>query len=102
MFVRGNLQNDHLVEPSVTNAPQFQGSPANITDQDNAKGIAVGHVWTISNNMINNFRYGYARPSVSLSGLQTQPYIEFRGLDNVSGQTPTSFSKRRCTISLTM
>ncbi len=91
MFVRGNLQNDHLVAASVTDAPQFQGSPANITQQDNAKGIAVGHVWTISNSMINNFRYGYARPSVSLSGLQTQPYIEFRGLDNVSGQTPTSF-----------
>jgi len=91
VYVRGNLQNDNLVDPLVANAQQFPGQRAGISDQDNAKGIAVGDVWTISNNVINNFRYGYTRPSTSYSGLQTQPYIEFRGLDNVVGETPTSY-----------
>ena len=89
LYVRGNLQNDHFVLPSSGNAPQFPGQPANITDKDNAKGIAVGHVWTISNNVINNFRYGYVRPNISQSGLQTQGIITFRGLDYPQGQSST-------------
>lgn len=91
LYVRGNLQNDHVIQPLAANAPQFPGRSANITDKDNAKGIAAGHVWTITNNVINNFRYGYTRPSSGISGLQTQPYIEFRGLDNAVGETATQF-----------
>ncbi|HEV3510351.1 MAG TPA: carboxypeptidase-like regulatory domain-containing protein [Candidatus Sulfotelmatobacter sp.] len=89
MYVRGNLQNDSLVEPTSTAAPQFPGQPANITNKANAKGLAVGHVWTIGNNIINNGRYGYVRPSTSLAGLQTQPVILFRGLDTPVGETET-------------
>ncbi|HLZ39554.1 MAG TPA: TonB-dependent receptor [Candidatus Sulfotelmatobacter sp.] len=89
LYVRGNLQNDHFVLPSSGNAPQFPGQPPNITDKDNAKGIAVGHVWTISNNVINNLRYGYVRPNISQSGLQTQGIITFRGLDYPQGVSST-------------
>jgi hypothetical protein len=89
LYVRGNLQNDHFVSSSSGSAPQFPGQPANITDQNNIKGLAVGHVWTISNNVINNARYGYVRPNVSQSGLQNQNIITFRGLDFPQGESST-------------
>ena len=89
LYVRGNLQNDRFVPPDSTSAPQFPGGQANVTDKNNAKGFAIGYVWTISNNVINNLRYGYIRPDVSGSGLQTQPVITFRGLDFPQGETST-------------
>ena len=88
-YIRGNVQNDRFVPPDSSSAPQFPGQSANVTDKNNAKGLAVGHIWTISNNVINNFRYGYIRPNVSGSGLQTQPVITFRGLDFSQGESST-------------
>jgi len=88
-YVRGNLQNDKLVPTDTTSAPQFPGAPANVTDKDNAKGLAIGYVWTINNNVINNARYGYVRPNVSGSGLQTLPVVTFRGLDFPQGESST-------------
>ncbi len=85
VYVRGNLQNDNLVFPNAASAPEFPGLPANITNRNNAKGIAFGHIWTISNTLINNARYGYLRVNSDSGGLQTQPFITFRGLDNVQG-----------------
>ncbi|HEX4785540.1 MAG TPA: carboxypeptidase-like regulatory domain-containing protein [Candidatus Sulfotelmatobacter sp.] len=89
LYIRGNLQNDRFVPPDATSAPQFPGQQANVTDKNNAKGLAAGYVWTINSNVINNFRYGYIRPNVSGSGLQTQPIITFRGLDYPQGETST-------------
>ncbi|HTW56990.1 MAG TPA: TonB-dependent receptor [Terriglobales bacterium] len=89
VFVRGNLQNDHFVDATVGSAPQFPGSPADLTNKNNVKGLAVGHVWTIGNNLINNARFGYTRPNDGSAGLQSQPFITFRGLDNPVGQSPT-------------
>jgi len=91
-YVRVNLQNDRFVNPDSTSAPEFPGTPANITDKDNAKGLAVAHIWTISNNVVNNARYGYIRPNLSRAGLQTQPFVSFRGLDNPVGETSTDLS----------
>jgi hypothetical protein len=89
LYIRGNLQNDRFVNSDAGSAPQFAGQPANITHKDNYKGLAVGHVWTISNNVINNARYGYIRPNVSSSGLQAQHFIAFRGLDTPQGESST-------------
>ena len=89
MFVRGNLQNDSVVNADATSAPQFPGQPANITTRANAKGLAVGHVWTLRDNLINNIRYGYVRPSDGFAGLETQPYVIFRGMDTPVGESPT-------------
>ncbi len=89
LYVRGNLQNDHFVNSDPGSAPQFAGQPANITNQNNVKGVAVGHVWTINNNLINDARYGYTRPNLSGSGLQTQHFITLRGLDNPQGESST-------------
>lgn len=89
LYVRGNLQNDRFVNSDSGSAPQFPGQAANISNKNNAKALAVGHVWTISNNVINNARYGYIRPNVSSSGLQTLPVITLRGLDYPQGVTST-------------
>ena len=89
LYVRGNLQNDRFVNSDAGSAPEFPGQPANVSDNNNSKGLAVGHVWTISSNLINNARYGYVRPNISQSGLQTQHVITFRGLDYPQGQTST-------------
>ena len=89
LYIRGNLQNDRFVNSDAGSAPQFAGQPANITHKDNYKGLAVGHVWTISNNVINNARYGYIRPNVSASGLQAQHFVTFRGLDTPQGESST-------------
>jgi hypothetical protein len=89
LYVRGNLQNDHFVNSDPGSAPQFPGQPANITNENNVKGIAVGHVWTITDNTINNFRYGYTRPNLIGSGLQDQHFITLRGLDNPIGESST-------------
>ncbi len=88
-YVRGNLQNDSFVNPDADSAPQFPGQQANITDKDNAKGLALAHIWTLSNNLVNNARYGYVRPSFSRTGLQTQPVVLFRGLDTPVGESST-------------
>jgi len=93
LYIRGNLQNDRFVNSDSGSAPQFAGQPADLTHKDNYKGLAVGHVWTISNNVINNARYGYIRTSISASGLQTQHFITFRGLDNPVAETSTDLVK---------
>ena len=89
IYVRGNLQNDHFVNSDPTSAPQFAGRPANVTNENNVKGLAVGDVWTINNNLINNFRYGYTRPNLIGSGLQAQQFVTLRGLDNPQGESST-------------
>ncbi|HET8668001.1 MAG TPA: carboxypeptidase-like regulatory domain-containing protein, partial [Terriglobales bacterium] len=99
VYIRGNLQNDRLV-PAVgtTNAgsslaaPQFPGQPASVTQKNNAKGLAVGHTWSIRDNLVNNLRYGYVRQSLSEGGQQSQHFVEFRGLDNPVSFSPTQKS----------
>ena len=79
LFVRGNLQDD-----SISAAEQFPGQPASSSSRFNTKGLAVGYTWTVRNNLINNFRYGYIRPSVSSIGSATQSFVSFRGLDDLN------------------
>jgi hypothetical protein len=41
-------------------------------------GIAAGHTWTIKNNLINTFRYGYTREAFSQQGDSAENSISFR------------------------
>jgi len=88
LFLRGNLQDDHL----TTNGAQFPGQPANTIATSNGKGLAAGYTTVISNSLINNFRYGYIREGLGQTGLQTQGYIFFYagGISNPVGETPTT------------
>jgi Carboxypeptidase regulatory-like domain len=88
LFLRGNLQNDHL----TTSGAQFPGQPPNQISTNNGKGLAAGYTAVISNSLINNFRYGYIREGLSQAGTQTQGYISFYagGISNPIGEAPTT------------
>ena len=85
MFVRGNYQDDLLGQPA-----QFPDLPAPRTWY-HPKGIAVGHTWSISNHLTNNFVYGLTRLSVSTLGDSTVNQINFRNVFNIA---PTRTSTR--------
>ncbi len=70
VFWRGNLQNDN--EPT---APVFPGQPPSSTTLTNNKGFAAGYTFLITNNLINNFRYGFTRQGVSDAGLANEPFV---------------------------
>ncbi len=88
LFVRGNLQNDHV----TTNGAQFPGQPPNQISTANNKGFAAGYTTVVSNTLINNFRYGFIREGVGQAGLQTRGYISFYagGISDPVGESPTT------------
>ncbi len=75
LFVRANLQNDHEKQP-----PQFPGQPPFDFLTNNSKGIAGGYTALLGNNLINNFRYAFIRQGVGTGGLNSQDFVNFRGL----------------------
>lgn len=74
-FVRGNLMGDHTDDP-----PQFPGGSPSDVQTNTSKGIAVGHTWTISNNLINNLRYGYIRQQLGVTGAGNASFSDFAGI----------------------
>jgi hypothetical protein len=56
---------------------QFPDTPAP-TIWSHPQGIAAGHTWTISNSLVNNFRYGFTREAFSQQGDSAQNSISFR------------------------
>jgi Carboxypeptidase regulatory-like domain/TonB dependent receptor-like, beta-barrel len=85
LFVRANLQDDHISGPE-----QFPGEPPNYRIIDNSKGIAAGDVWTISNSLVNNFRYGLVRQGYANRGIISGPYVNFQGIATLTGTSNTS------------
>ncbi|MGE5205660.1 MAG: carboxypeptidase regulatory-like domain-containing protein [Chlamydiota bacterium] len=89
LFLRGNLQNDSVAGLG-TDGPEFPGDPSNLTYLNNSKGIAAGYTAILRNNLINSFRYGFIREGFDNVGLQNSPFVNFRGLNDLNGQTSTS------------
>ncbi len=85
LFVRGNLQDDHTYGPE-----QFPGQPPNYRIIDNSKGIAAGDIWTISNALVNNFRYGLVRQGYANRGVTDGNYVKFQDIATLSGVGNTS------------
>jgi Carboxypeptidase regulatory-like domain len=73
LSVSGALANENS-DASATQAPFLPGSPAEQTIVDFNKGIIAGYAAVISNNLINNFRYGFIRQSVGNIGDANQPW----------------------------
>jgi len=71
-FVRGNYQND----TSVT-GQQFPDTPT-LTTWSHPKAVAVGYIWTVRPNLINDFRYGLTRDAFSNQGDSSVNAITFR------------------------
>ncbi|MGA3133201.1 MAG: TonB-dependent receptor [Terracidiphilus sp.] len=80
LFVRANLQDDHTSGPV-----QFPGQPPNYRIIDNSKGIAAGDVWTISNSMVNNIRYGLVRQGYANRGVADSNYVKFQDISTLTG-----------------
>jgi hypothetical protein len=80
LFVRANLQDDHSSSPV-----QFPGQAPNYRLVDNSKGIAAGDVWTITNALVNNFRYGLVRQGYANRGITSGPYVTFQDIASLTG-----------------
>lgn len=73
LFVRGNLQKD------VSHGPlNFPGQPPSYVIEDNSKGIAGGDTWMLTNNLINDLRYGYVRRGYGNTGIGQGEYTVLR------------------------
>ncbi|HEX6285431.1 MAG TPA: carboxypeptidase-like regulatory domain-containing protein, partial [Pyrinomonadaceae bacterium] len=82
-FVRVNVIYDLLAREQ-----QFPDTPQpNIWSHPT--GIAAGHTWTLRDNLINTFRYGYTREAFSQQGDSAENSISFRFVFSPLGFTRT-------------
>jgi hypothetical protein len=77
VFFRGNLQKD--TQSGDENLP---GQPPAFIHIDNTKGLAAGHTWTPTANIVNDARYGFIRQGYSTRGIGTGTgdWVTFRFL----------------------
>jgi hypothetical protein len=87
MFVRANLQDD-----SVLSSPQFPGQLPSNTNRDNTKGLAVGEIWTVNQNIVNNARFGFTRQGYVNAGASNQPWVTLASVSNPSAETYSTIS----------
>src|SRR4051794_9216588 len=78
LYWRGGLRNDTL-----SNVPYLPGTAPLQNFVDYSKGFALGYSATLSNTLLNTFRWGYTRQSLgTLGNNDNQPFIFFRTLNN--------------------
>jgi hypothetical protein len=78
LYWRGGLRND-----TQSDVPYLPGTPPLRNFVDYSKGFALGYSATLSNTLLNTFRWGYTRQSLGTIGNNdTQPFILFRTLNN--------------------
>jgi len=86
LFLRGNYQNDTVTRAVYfssdcstpgDNIQCFPDTPP-LTTWNHPKGIAVGHVWTITPTLVNRFNYGLTRASFTQNGDSTDNRVNFR------------------------
>ena len=58
-------------------APQFPDTPRPAV-WSHPWGLAVGHTWTLNNNTVNTFHYGYTREAFTTQGDSSDNAISFR------------------------
>ena len=72
IFGRANYIQDNLGQSQY-----FPDTPQPST-WSHPSGMTVGHTWTVSNNIVNNFRYGLTRDSFSSQGDSSANSVSFR------------------------
>jgi hypothetical protein len=85
VFVRGNLLGDRTSGPA-----QFPGDPSNFSQVNTSKGIAAGDTWTVTGNLINNFRYGYIREALNNIGAGNNSFSDFVGISPLTAENTTT------------
>lgn len=77
-----------IIYDVITREQQFPDTPLpNIWSHP--MGIAAGHTWTLTNNLVNTFRYGYTREAFSQQGDSADNSISFRFVFSPFGFTRT-------------
>lgn len=67
----------NIIYDLIARERQFPDTPApNIWSHPT--GIALGHTWTLSNSLVNNFRYGFTREAFSQQGDSGENAVSFR------------------------
>ena len=86
LFVRGNYQNDTVTRATYfssdcsvagDNIQCFPDTPP-LTTWNHPKGLAFGHIWTVSNSIVNRFNYGLTRASFTQNGDSSENRVNFR------------------------
>lgn len=72
LFGRANVIYDKTVQ-----APNFPDTPSPGV-WSHPTGLAVGHNWTLNNNMVNHFVYGFTREAFTQQGDSNANNISFR------------------------
>lgn len=106
MFFRGNLQKDtgnlesgftSAACPGLVNTDQcgienLPGQPLATWTEDNTQGLAVGHTWTPTSNIVNDLRYGFTRQDYSTRGIGSGQgdWVVFRFLDQPAAHSLTT------------
>jgi hypothetical protein len=85
LFVRGNLQDD-----TTAGILWFPGQPPSYRLRDNTKGITAGDTWTLTNNLINDFRYGYIRQGYINAGQDCGAYVTLTYMSNPTSENCTT------------
>ena len=84
IFARGNLESDN-----ITGSITYPGADPSNRVFSNNKGLAVGHTWMLTNNLVNNLRYGYIREGFANRGALTGDYINFANINSLTATTPS-------------
>jgi len=88
IFWRGALRND-----TQKDVPYLPGTIPLKTTTDLSRGYTIGYTATLRPTLLNNFRYGYTRQSIGISGNNdSQPFIYFRGLNDNSTSNLSSLA----------
>jgi hypothetical protein len=82
IFGRGNLESDNL-----TGAVTYPGAGPSSKTYSNNKGFAVGHTWMVTNNLVNNLRYGYIREGFSNRGALNGDYVDYANIAPLTAST---------------
>jgi Carboxypeptidase regulatory-like domain len=92
LFWRGALRNDKKSDP-----PYLPGTAPLQRFTDNSSGFTVGYTATLRPTVLNNFRWGYTRQSFGNPGNTSNPFIEFRGLndDSLPANSTLAFIRSR-------
>ncbi|MBC8031240.1 MAG: carboxypeptidase regulatory-like domain-containing protein [Pyrinomonadaceae bacterium] len=94
LFVRGNYQQDLVTKANsfatdCTDSVQCFPDTLPLTIWNHPKGLAFGHTWTASQNVVNRFTYGFTRAAFTDAGDSTSNLVTFRFIFRPSGFSRT-------------
>src|SRR5215468_1981512 len=84
IFARGNLESDN-----ITGSLTYPGASPSNNLYSNNKGLAFGHTWMLTNNLVNNVRYGYIREGFANRGALAGDYVNFANIASLTATTPS-------------